>query len=171
MKKDAISWLRSREGLCWVPSPAGSAQETWRESQEPGLPGPVAPQRHPPSLDLDCRKPAGGNALPGGWERPGARRPRRFPGPRRAELSLRQTCLPRPPRALLVPSARWYIRKALQPDSWAVAAPRLSPTSAIAPAGGTEPTPPGQGRGGVQPSLLGGETPRPEGLSVSGPRS
>lgn len=56
--------------------PAGPAQETRRESQEPGLPGPAAPPRLPPSAAPDCRKPAGGNALPGGWERP-----RRLPRP------------------------------------------------------------------------------------------
>lgn len=81
--KDATSWLRSR-GRRFVLGPippAGPAQETRRESQEPGLPGPAAPQRRPSSPVLDCRKPAGGNALPGGWERPRARRPCRLPRP------------------------------------------------------------------------------------------
>lgn len=75
--QDAISWLRSREGrLCWVPSPgqSGSGNAERKPGTRPA--GPAAPPRLPHSAAPDCRKPAGGNALPSGWERP-----RRLPRP------------------------------------------------------------------------------------------
>lgn len=140
--------------------PAGPPQETRRESQEPGLPGPAAPPRLPHSAAPDCRKPAGGNALPGGWERP-----RRLPRP----------------------AAAWSChcgRRAASPAARAPAAvgPSGSQASAAAPVTGaraqrpgsrgrqrphgTEPAPRGAGLGRERwPSLsLRSETLRPQGL-------
>lgn len=69
--------LRSQEGrLCWVlvPCQSGSGNAERKPGTRPA--GPAALRASPHSTAPDCRKPAGGNAPPSGWERP-----RRLPRP------------------------------------------------------------------------------------------
>lgn len=96
--RDFLAALPGKEVCAGSHPPAGPAQEMRRESQEPGLPGPAAPPRRPSSPVLDCRKRAGGNALPGGWVGEAASAPAPPASQARggAALSLRQTRRPPP---------------------------------------------------------------------------
>lgn len=136
--------------------PAGPAQETRRESQEPGLPGPAAP-RPPSSLPSSVPRVAGsrpaGTPCPGGGGNGRARGAPSSPGrgaschrggrahpgaripARAAPRSCRRRCGPGPPGAIGV-----------------IGPPGTEPAAGA-----------GRGREGVRASLLGGEMLRPEG--------
>lgn len=181
VSKDAVSWLRSRgRRFALGPLPRLVLLRKCGEkarNQACQARGPSAP---PSSPGLGCRKRAGGNALPGGGrggERAGPPAPQ-LPRPAGAELSLRQTRprplpLPRPP-----PPARRRSGCRLPLALQASAAARPPGAERAAESHGRHRPPhgahaAGAGLGGrlAQPSLLGGEMLKPEGLSVSGPRS
>lgn len=92
--------------------PAGPAQETRRESQEPGLPGPAAPPRLPPRLPRTAgSRPAGTPCSAGGNGLAG------FPGPRRRGAVTAAGTPPPPPPALSLQSVHQDHSEAPQPRS------------------------------------------------------
>lgn len=159
-------------GLCWVPSPgrscSGNAER--KPGTRPARPrGPSAPSLLPcPRL-----QEAGWRERPAWWVGKDESAPASPASQTRsgAELSLRQTRLAAPPHSPL-PRLRSWCSLPVS-ISWKCCSSRsLGSLSREAESyrrhrpPGTEPTPLGLGWGGrgVQPSLLGGETLRPEGL-------
>lgn len=140
--------------------PASPAQETRRESQEPGLPAPrplrASPTRLPPtagSRPAGTPCPAGGNGLAG------------FPGPRRRGAVTAAGAPPPPPLALPLQPVHQDRRQAPQPRSRAPEPSGLGPADGSAhPARSPRRGGPDWGGRGGRASLCGGETLRPEGL-------
>lgn len=93
-------------GLCWVPSPGGPAQETCRESQEPGLPGPGPLSAFPPPRPSTAGSRLAGTPCPVGGRGRERARTAGFPGsrPRGAVTAASAPPPPRPQSRRSVPA-------------------------------------------------------------------